>query len=337
MLLSSAEAIYVGSTIKAKKRVHDRQDRAYHTNAAKEVRSWTNSELLQLKGQVKSLSLHLSNLNAAVADQSVPSIKAGVKKLTQEVHNCKAMFSTITEFSSEASRCPPEDEYGADCVSPDLLDQLRDSISSLFADPFLDKIPDYLGVYSQSDDSSVQQTRSKISDMLKPLHHHHHHHGDATDENREGKMRRFTDCLSTLDKELIENEELLKTPHKFVAEQEDVVMGEAELLLLDSGDGMHGHLRDSSLVKGFMQMIVTTALIGFLFPFFIAFTLVFAVIYTVASFLGLNFITKAQDHAVVHVVKKVNEAINSVIPAEGIKIAEIRHQRQGGRRVLIIN
>ena len=49
--------------------------------------------------------------------------------------------------------------------------------------------------------------------------------------------------------------------------------------------------------------------------------LVFAVIYSVASFLGLTFITKAQDHAVVHAMKKVNAAINSIVPKEGVQIA----------------
>ena len=86
------------------------------------------------------------------------------------------------------------------------------------------------------------------------------------------------------------------------------------------------------MVSGFMKLIVNAALVGFLFPFFMAFVLVFAVIYSVASFLGLTFITKAQDHAVVHAMKKVNAAINSIVPKEGVQIATVR--RKGNRIIL---
>ena len=96
-------------------------------------------------------------------------------------------------------------------------------------------------------------------------------------------------------------------------------------------------IREDSLVKGFMKLIVNAALVGFLFPFFVAFSLVFAVIYSVASFLGLSFITHAQDKVVHHALKKVNEALTSVVPEQGIKIGEIRRRNRHGQRELYIN
>ena len=70
-----------------------------------------------------SLSLHLTFLNEAVADQNVPDIKAGVKKMTQEVHNCKDTFSKIAEFSEAPNRCEPGvDENGkAEAVNNALI------------------------------------------------------------------------------------------------------------------------------------------------------------------------------------------------------------------------
>ena len=98
LLLSSAEAIRIRTTINTHTHEHER-------TRTSTMQSWTNSEISQLKGQVKSLSLHLTFLNEAVADQNVPDIKAGVKKMTQEVHNCKDTFSKITEFSEAPNRC----------------------------------------------------------------------------------------------------------------------------------------------------------------------------------------------------------------------------------------
>jgi len=67
LLLSSAEAIHMRSTIEATKRLHGHEQ--VHETAhdiSKEVQSWTNSELMQLRGQVKSLTLHFQFLNDAV-------------------------------------------------------------------------------------------------------------------------------------------------------------------------------------------------------------------------------------------------------------------------------
>ena len=312
LLLSSAEAIRIRTTINTHTHEHER-------TRTSTMQSWTNSEISQLKGQVKSLSLHLTFLNEAVADQNVPDIKAGVKKMTQEVHNCKDTFSKITEFSEAPNRCEPgEDENGAGCVSPDLLEELRDSISSLFKDPFLDKIPDYLGVYALSDELPVQAARKKVSDILVPLQHHFQHHEETDTEGNKGQeMKTLNGCLSALDGELVAHEELLTPSHA------------SEDSLLETS------IREDSLVKGFMKLIVNAALVGFLFPFFVAFSLVFAVIYSVASFLGLSFITHAQDKVVHHALKKVNEALTSVVPEKGIKIGEIRRNRHGQRELYI--
>ena len=309
LLLSSAEAIRIRSTINTHTHEHERTST---------MQSWTNSEISHLKGQVKSLSLHLTFLNEAVADQNVPDIKAGVKKMTQEVHNCKDTFSKITEFSEAPNRCESEEDENGDCVSPDLLEELRDSISSLFKDPFLDKIPDYLGVYALSDELPVQAARTKVSDILVPLQHHFLHHEETDTEGNKGQeMKTLNGCLSALDGELVAHEELLTPSHA------------SEDSLLETS------IREDSLVKGFMKLIVNAALVGFLFPFFVAFSLVFAVIYSVASFLGLSFITHAQDKVVHHALKKVNEALTSVVPEKGIKIGEIRRNRHGQRELYI--
>ena len=323
LLLSSAEAIRIRTTINTHTHEHER-------TRTSTMQSWTNSEISQLKGQVKSLSLHLTFLNEAVADQNVPDIKAGVKKMTQEVHNCKDTFSKITEFSEAPNRCEPG-ENG--CVSPDLLEELRDSISSLFKDPFLDKIPDYLGVYALSDELPVQAARKKVSDILVPLQHHFQHHEETDTEGNKGQeMKTLNGCLSALDGELVAHEELLTTPSHA---SEDSLVSQMSQMSVHHDSLLETSIREDSLVKGFMKLIVNAALVGFLFPFFVAFSLVFAVIYSVASFLGLSFITHAQDKVVHHALKKVNEALTSVVPEKGIKIGEIRRNRHGQRELYI--
>ena len=331
LLLSSAEAIRIRSTINTQQKSHEHE-------TTSTMQSWTNSEISQLKGQVKSLSLHLTFLNEAVADQNVPDIKAGVKKMTQEVHNCKDTFARITEFESPNQCSSSEDENDAACVSPDLMEELRDSISNLFKDPFLDKIPDYLGVYALSEETSVVAARTKVSDILVPLQHHfqHHHHEETDTEGSKGtEMKTLNGCLSALDEELVAHEELLTPSH---ASEDSLVSQMSQMSVHhDSLVELGTSIREDSLVKGFMKLIVNAALVGFLFPFFVAFSLVFAVIYSVASFLGLSFITHAQDKVVHHALKKVNEALTSVVPEQGIKIGEIRRRNRHGQRELYIN
>ena len=331
LLLSSAEAIRIRSTINTQQKSHEHE-------TTSTMQSWTNSEISQLKGQVKSLSLHLTFLNEAVADQNVPDIKAGVKKMTQEVHNCKDTFARITEFESPNQCSSSEDENDAGCVSPDLMEELRDSISNLFKDPFLDKIPDYLGVYALSEETSVVAARTKVSDILVPLQHHfqHHHHEETDTEGNKGtEMKTLNGCLSALDEELVAHEELLTPSH---ASEDSLVSQMSQMSVHhDSLVELGTSIREDSLVKGFMKLIVNAALVGFLFPFFVAFSLVFAVIYSVASFLGLSFITHAQDKVVHHALKKVNEALTSVVPEQGIKIGEIRRRNRHGQRELYIN
>ena len=218
-------------------------------------------------------------------------------------------------------------------MSPDLLEELRDSISSLFKDPFLDKIPDYLGVYALSDELPVQAARSKVSDILVPLQHHFQHHEETDTEGNKGQeMKTLNGCLSALDGELVAHEELLTTP-SHDASEDSLVSQMSQMSVHDSL--LETSIREDSLVKGFMKLIVNAALVGFLFPFFVAFSLVFAVIYSVASFLGLSFITHAQDKVVHHALKKVNEALTSVVPEKGIKIGEIRRNRHGQRELYI--
>ena len=349
LLLSSAEAIHVRSKIEATKRVHEHEEVVHQK--AKTVQSWTNSELMQLKGQVKSLSLHFQFLNDAVTDRNEVDIKSGVKKLTTEVHNCKDIFSKIIEFNSNAEPCP-ENEYDADCVSSDVLDELSDSISLLFGDPFLDKITDNLGVYTLSKDKEVQKSLEQIKKTI--------HGSSESDQKKNGEngknedqeeMRRLTGCLSALDKELVEetpspeilDEALTKAPH---ATATTLTSNELETRFLESGvvhqvakHGQHimsGQLRrtedtpGSLLVQGIMSMIIGVPLIAFGILLSMALVLVFGVIYAVASFLGLNFITKNLDkhlvHTVNHGLNKLNQAISWIVPKEGIKIGEIRRE-----------
>ena len=351
LLLSSAEAIHVRSKIKATKRVHEYEEVVAHQKA-KTVQSWTNSELMQLKGQVKSLSLHFQFLNDAVTDRNEVDIKSGVKKLTTEVHNCKDIFSKIIEFNSDAEPCP-ENEYDADCVSSDVLDELSDSISSLFGNPFLDKITDNLGVYSLSKDKEVQKSLEQIK---KTIHgssesdHQKNGAGENGENEDQEEMRRLTGCLSALDKELVEetpspeilDEALTKAPH---ATATTLTSTEMETRFLESGvvhqvakHGQHmsGQLRrtkdtpGSLLVQGIMSMIIGVPLVFFGILLSMALVLVFGVIYAVASFLGLNFITKNLDkhlvHTVNHGLNKLNQAISWIVPKEGIKIGEIRRE-----------
>ena len=336
LLLSSAEAIHMRSTIEATKRLHGHEQ--VHETAhdiSKEVQSWTNSELMQLRGQVKSLTLHFQFLSDAVTDQSAADIKIGVKKLTEEVHNCKEMFSRITEFSSNANSCPA-DEFGPDCVSSDILDELSDSISKLFKDPFLDKITDNLGVYSQSKDSNVQNEMSKIRKTI----HVSDDRGDASaDEEDQGEMRRLTGCLSALDKELVEetpspkvlDEALTKAPHATTAATATVPSDDMEVdRFLENRVVVRHDTPGSLLIKGIMSMIIGVPLVAFGILLSMALVFVFAVIYAVASFLGLKSIAKSQDtlieNTVNHAMKKLNTAIDWVVPREGIKIGTIRRE-----------
>ena len=369
LLLASAHAIRVRSAIKATKSAQQRvRGAAAARHAVQAAKSWNNPELVQLNGQVKTLSLHLGILDSAVADQSVPDIKAAVAKLTQEVHNCKDTFSRFAEFSGDATPCSSEDESGgAECVSPEVLKTLSDSVSTLFGDPFLDKIPDYLGVYSQSEDSTVQQIRNTVADAVRQSqprddadslsldslslsgdgpqaldvdggvgngHHHHHHHPHHA---HIADVERLAGTLSTLDVELVKNEGLLTK----TAGHSDTGFLESGVLVRQGQaagrQAVSNSNSGSTLVQGFMKLIVNTALVAFLFPFFVAFLFVFAVIYSVASFLGLTFLTKAGDTAVMHALKKVNEGLNAVVPEEGIKIGEVRRRGVGRHRQLYIN
>jgi hypothetical protein len=346
LLLSSAEGIRMRSTIDATKRLRE-HEAVGGRHAAKAVQSWTNSELIQLKGQVKSLSLHLAFLSDAVTEQNAEDIKSGVRKLTKEVHNCKEVFSRITEFGSDADSCP-EDEFRPDCVSSDALDDLSDSIVSLFGDPFLDKITDNLVAFSLSKDSTVHEEVQQVRESIQVSDRH----PDANDEDR-GQMLRLNGCLSGLDKELTKEtpskqameEALANAPHAPAA---TVPYGHSKTNFLESGVMVHarqgqrtsGQLRlhqhrtaetpGSLLVKGIMTFFIGVPLLAFGMVLSMALVFVYAVIYSVAWFLGLKFVTDKMDqqitHTVGHALQKLNQAINWIVPQEGIKIGEIRRE-----------
>ena len=85
LLLTSAEAIRVRSTIDTTRGCtgggRDAPARAGSDQRAVEAENrWTNSELIQLKGQVKSLSLHLGLLKDEWEVQSVAGIKEYVMR-----------------------------------------------------------------------------------------------------------------------------------------------------------------------------------------------------------------------------------------------------------------
>ena len=84
------------------------------------------------------------------------------------------------------------------------------------------------------------------------------------------------------------------------------------------------------LVQGIMAMVIGVPLVAFGILLSIALLFVFGVIYAVASFLGLGFITRSQDklltNGVNNGVRKVNQALDWIVPKEGIKIGEIRRQ-----------
>lgn len=341
LLLSSAEAIRMRSTIEAAKRLH-RHEAVADRHAAKEVQSWTNSELTQLKGQVKSLSLHFQILNDAVTEQNSGEIKRGVRKLTEEVHNCKELFSRITTFNSDADRCP-EGEPRPDCISPDVLDDLSDSIVTLFGDPFLDKITDNLGAYSVSKDSTVHEEVEQIRKTIEVSDRH----PDAADERR-GEMVRLNGCLSALDEELVKETPSPKAMEDALANapRPHAASGPMETGFMQSGATVHAKQHASGqlglqhqaaetpgslLVKVMMGLFIGVPLVAFGIVLCFALVVVFAVIYAVASFLGLKFITNKQDsaitHSVDHGVRKLNQALDWVIPKEGIVIGEIRRNR----------
>ena len=77
-------------------------------------------------------------------------------------------------------------------------------------------------------------------------------------------------------------------------------------------------------------MIIGVPLVAFGILLSMALVFVFAVIYAVASFLGLKSIAKSQDtlieNTVNHAMKKLNTAIDWVVPREGIKIGTIRRE-----------
>jgi hypothetical protein len=336
LLLSSAEAIRMRSTIEAAKRLRVHEAVAGR-HAAKAVQSWTNSELIQLKGQVKSLNLHLTFLNDAVTEQNAEDIKSGVRKLTKEVHNCKEVFTRITEFSSDADPCP-EDEFRPDCVSTDALDDLSDSVVSLFGVPFLDKITDNLAAYSMSKDHTVHE---EVQHVRKAIHGVDSH-PDANDEDR-GEMVKLNGCLSALDKELIKE---TPTPEALTEALANAPRPHAgsdpmDTGFLDSGvivrsrQDMSGQMQHraaetpgSLLVKGLMALFIGVPLLAFGIVLAFALVVAFGLIYAVASFLGLKFITNRQDGAIVHTVehamKKLNQAVSWIVPEEGIVIGEIR-------------